>query len=45
MEFAVREMSKVDNAVWTEMRAALWPDGAREWHAADILADLSDPDC
>jgi aminoglycoside 6'-N-acetyltransferase I len=45
MEFAVREMTEADLAIWAEMRGALWPDQTREGHAADILQDLSDPDC
>ena len=45
MEFAIREMTEADHAMWTEMRTALWPEETREWHAADILVDLSDPDC
>ena len=44
MEFAIREMTEADRAVWVEMRLAIWPGCSPRWHAADIGEKLRDPE-
>jgi len=40
MEFAIREMTEGDRAVWADMRAALWPEERLDEHAAWIAEIL-----
>ncbi len=44
MEFSIREMAGEDDAIWVQMRLALWPGNSREAHADGIAGLLRDPD-
>ena len=41
MGFSIRQMRPADRATWSNMRAALWPDGTGDEHAKDIDAMLA----